>query len=227
MEFKNYKVWRFAYVNHTEDIKLPANLKLWCSNKTRKEDETFKGPNDMPVWNEHWVGVVRYSEELDEFLKTDNALSYTAYILNDQFIVFDFEQIFPLSEDWPETEEAPDISNTYIKYICTDAKIDIDILNIESKRINALNVSDAEKEELIEREFCPVTQYIKIHGFKNECVDVTAVITYSWDDGSPTFMVIREMRSISSVFSRNYFEAIRKSNASEYNTALNELLLKI
>ena len=64
---KEYKIWRFAYDSYVDNILVPDDVKLYCINKDRSNERSIHIDKlDNPIWNETYIAVMPYNEELWE-----------------------------------------------------------------------------------------------------------------------------------------------------------------
>ena len=90
---KEYKIQRLVYNSYVDKILVPDNIKLYCINKDRSNERSIHIDKlDNPIWNETYIAVMPYSEELWE-LSNDKRQSYNLYQfnVNNKYIIWLFE----------------------------------------------------------------------------------------------------------------------------------------
>lgn len=230
--YKEYKIWRFAYDSYVDKILVPDNVKLYCVNKDRTDEKSIHIDElNKPIWNETYIAVLPYSKELWE-LSNDKRQTYNLYQfnVNDKYIIWVFDQIYPLCDDFPETTEVPIIPISYICYRTERLKFNQNEYTEKINQIKKMNLSPNEEEKILGDTFIPIYEYIKIHGLDNIYkghLDITRVTTKSWFDGSPYFNIKRESVDIKDVLSSRKYEKIKESSEEEYNNIFNEMIKQI
>lgn len=230
--YKEYKIWRFAYDSYVDKILVPDDVKLYCINKDRSNERSIHIDKlDNPIWNETYIAVMPYSEELWE-LSNDKRQSYNLYQfnVNNKYIIWVFDQIYPLCDDFPETTEVPIVPISYICYRTERLKFNQNEYTEKINQIKKMNLSPNEEEKILGDTFIPIYEYIKIHGLDNIYkghLDITRVTTKSWFDGSPYFNIKRESVDIKDVLSSRKYEKIKESSEEEYNNIFNEMIKQI
>ena len=64
---KEYKIQGLAYNSYVYKIHIPDDVKLYCINKDRSNERSIHIDKlDNPIWNETYIAVMPYSEELWE-----------------------------------------------------------------------------------------------------------------------------------------------------------------
>lgn len=228
--YKEYKIWRFAYDSYVDKILVPDNVKLYCVNKDRTDEKSIHIDElDNPIWNETYIAVMPYSEELWE-LSNDKRQSYNLYQfnVNDKYIIWVFDQIYPLCSDFPETNIVPIVPTSYIRYRTLWLKFHKAEYTEKLNQIKEMNLSKDDEESLIKETFMPIYEYIKIHGLDNVYkgyLDITRVIVKTWSDGEPVYNIKREYADIKEILQeRIYYEKLESSSEDEYNKAFNDVM---
>ena len=228
--YKEYKIWRFAYDSYVDKILVPDDVKLYCINKDRSNERSIHIDKlDNPIWNETYIAVMPYSEELWE-LSNDKRQSYNLYQfnVNNKYIIWLFDQIYPLCSDFPETNIVPIVPTSYIRYRTLILKFHKAEYTEKLNQIKELNLSKDDEESLIKETFMPIYEYIKIHGLDNVYkgyLDITRVIVKTWSDGEPVYNIKREYADIKEILhERIYYEKLECSSEDEYNKAFNDVM---
>lgn len=228
--YKEYKIWRFAYDSYIDKILVPDNVKLYCVNKDRTDEKSIHIDElNKPIWNETYIAVMSYSEELWE-LSNDKRQTYNLYQfnVNDKYIIWVFDQIYPLCSDFPETNIVPIVPTSYIRYRTLRLKFHKAEYTEKLNQIKEMNLSKDDEESLIKETFMPIYEYIKIHGLDNVYkgyLDITRVIVKTWSDGEPVYNIKREYADIKEVLQECiYYEKLESSSEDEYNKAFNDVM---
>lgn len=228
--YKEYKIWRFAYNSYVDKILVPDDIKLYCVNKDRSNERSINIDKlDNPIWNETYIAVMPYSEELWE-LSNDKRQSYNLYQfnVNNIYIIWVLDQVYPLCSDFPETNIAPVVPTSYIHYRTLRLKFHKEEYTKKLNQIKEMNISKDDEESLIKETFMPIYEYIKIHGLDNVYkgyLDITRVIVKTWSDGEPVYNIKREYADIKEILQeRIYYEKLESSSEDEYNKAFNDVM---
>lgn len=228
--YKEYKIWRFAYDSYVDKILIPNDAKLYCINKDRSDERSIHIDElNNPIWNETYIAVMPYSKELWD-LSNDKRQSYNLYQfnVNNIYIIWVLDQVYPLCSDFPETNIVPVVPTSYIRYRTLRLKFDKTEYTKKLNQIKEMNLSKDDEESLIKESFMPIYEYIKIHGLDNlykGYLDITRVIVKSWTDGEPIYNIKREYADIKEVLhERIYYEKLESSSEDEYNKAFNDVM---
>ena len=228
--YKEYKIWRFAYDSYVDKILVPDDVKLYCINKDRSNERSIHIDKlDNPIWNETYIAVMPYSEELWE-LSNDKRQSYNLYQfnVNNIYIIWVLDQVYPLCSDFPETNIVPVVPTSYIRYRTLILKFHKTEYTEKLNQIKEMNLSKDDEESLIKETFMPIYEYIKIHGLDNVYkgyLDITRVIVKTWSDGEPVYNIKREYADIKEILhERIYYEKLECSSEDEYNKAFNDVM---
>lgn len=228
--YKEYKIWRFAYDSYVDKILVPDNVKLYCINKDRSNERSIHIDElNKPIWNETYIAVLPYSKELWK-LSNDKRQTYNLYQfnVNDKYIIWVFDQIYPLCDDFPETNIVPVVPTSYIHYRTLRLKFHKAEYTEKLNQIKEMNLSKDDEESLIKETFMPIYEYIKIHGLDNVYkgyLDITRVIVKTWSDGEPVYNIKREYADIKEILQeRIYYEKLESSSEDEYNKAFNDVM---
>lgn len=228
--YKEYKIWRFAYDSYVDKILVTDDVKLYCINKDRSNERSIHIDKlDNPIWNETYIAVMPYSEELWE-LSNDKRQSYNLYQfnVNNIYIIWVLDQVYPLCSDFPETNIVPVVPTSYIHYRTLILKFHKAEYTEKLNQIKELNLSKDDEESLIKETFMPIYEYIKIHGLDNVYkgyLDITRVIVKTWSDGEPVYNIKREYADIKEILQeRIYYEKLESSSEDEYNKAFNDVM---
>lgn len=228
--YKEYKIWRFAYNSYVDKVLIPNDAKLYCINKDRTEERSINIDElNNPIWNETYIAVMPYSKELWE-LSNDKRQSYNLYQfnVNNIYIIWVLDQVYPLCSDFPETNIVPVVPTSYIRYRTLRLKFHKAEYTEKLNQIKEMNLSKDDEESLIKETFMPIYEYIKIHGLDNlykGYLDITRVIVKSWADGEPVYNIKREYADIKEVLKdRIYYEKLESSSEDEYNKTFNDVM---
>lgn len=228
--YKEYKIWRFAYDSYVDKILIPNDTKLYCINKDRTDERSIHIDElNETIWNETYIAVMPYSKELWK-LSNDKRQSYNLYQfnVNNIYIIWVLDQVYPLCSDFPETNIVPIVPTSYIRYRTLRLKFHKAEYTEKLNQIKEMNLSKDDEESLIKETFMPIYEYIKIHGLDNVYkgyLDITRVIVKTWSDGEPVYNIKREYTDIKEVLhERIYYEKLESSSEDEYNKAFNDVM---
>lgn len=228
--YKEYKIWRFAYDSYVDKILIPNDAKLYCINKDRSDERSIHIDElNNPIWNETYIAVMPYSKELWD-LSNDKRQSYNLYQfnVNNIYIIWVLDQVYPLCSDFPETNIVPVVPTSYIRYRTLRLKFHKEEYTKKLNQIKEMNLSKDDEESLIKETFMPIYEYIKIHGLDNlykGYLDITRVIVKTWSDGEPVYNIKREYADIKEILhERIYYEKLESSSEDEYNKAFNDVI---
>lgn len=227
--YKEYKIWRFAYNSYVDKILIPNNVKLYCINKDRSDEQSIHIDElNKPIWNETYIAVIPYSKELWK-LSNDKRQSYNLYQfnVNNKYIIWVLDQIYPLCDDFPETNEIPIVPVSYICYRTERVKFNKDEYLKILDQINKMDLSSVGKEIMLKDTFIPIYEYIKIHGLDKTYkghLDITSVTVKSWIDGSPYFNIKRQSLNIKEVLSPRKDKHIEGITELKYNYIFNDVI---
>lgn len=231
-KYKKYKIWRFAYHSYVDNIIIPNDVKLYCINKDRSDDNgVYIDELNKTIWNETYIAVMPYSNELWE-LSNDKSQTCNLYQfnVNDEYIIWLFNQIYPLCDNFPETTEIPIVPISYICYRTERLNFYKNDYSEKLNQIKKMNLSSNDEETMIKNTFIPIYEYLKINGLDKEYkgyLDVTRIIIKSWVDESPCFNIKRESIDIKDVLTARLNEKIEKSSESEYNNIFYNIIKQI
>lgn len=150
--------------------------------------------------------------------------------VNNEYIVWVVEQIFPLSDDFPITTEIPVLPVSYLKNRTTRIEFNKTLFTKFIDDLETQNLSEDEKEEKISDKFVPVYEYVKIHGIYKEYqgnLDITRVLVKSWLDGSDYFMIKRESVDIKDVLDERLDKRMSYITEDEFNSIFNDTVNKL
>lgn len=234
-KYKEYKIWRFAYESCEDKILIPDNVKLYCVNYHR-DDESRKckitseqlGKN---IFNETYIAIIPYSDKVWN-LSCDKRQTYNLnkFNVNNEYIVWVIEQIFPLSDDFPITTEIPVLPVSYLKNRTTRIEFNKKLFTKFIDDLETQNLSEEEKETKISDKFVPVYEYVKIHGIDKDYqgnLDITRVLVKSWLDGTDYFVIKRESVDIKEVLDERLDERMSYISEDEFNTVFNDTVNKL
>lgn len=234
MKTKSYRIWIFGYQYDDQEqpgtlIKIPEGVKFFCLNP----DTTIE--NSVGYKNLHYISVIPYSKTMETFgEKNINQVGCKIYYINKDYIIWDFEQIFPMSSNWPITEvpfklkEPIYLMTLLVKYnnIVNNVNFIADTIESCVKEAKELSLSNKELNDNILRKTCPIKDYIKINEIGYGYVDVTIITVGSWIDGSSVQHIRRDNLEYNAVFSRyDSREEILQSSENEYYNALRKILI--
>lgn len=213
MKSKKYKIWRFAYTNCIDELILPANMKLYqlpfdmCNMYYEEEI-------DRKVINLSYVGAIPYTNE-DWKILNDNhqTLNIECYNIFNNDIVVHVNQVCPLTDDFPVTNEYPHIGISYFeerKYADEDIKDFVKFYNNNKKKPNY--------EKLSKDFFYPVTKYVKIQGIDEKfplMLDVYEVILTTKLDDIPFEGLMHTSKNIDNVLIPEYSSRVKQKKISQ------------
>lgn len=234
-KYKEYKIWRFAYESCENKISIPEGMKLYCVDYHR-DDNTRKckltsEQLGKDIFNETYIGIVPYSDKVWN-LSHDKRQTFnlSKFNVNNEYIVWIVEQIFPLCDDFPITKEIPVLPVSYLKNRTTRIEFKKDLFTAFVNELDKQELSEEIKDIKIKNEFLPVYEYVKIHGIDKNYqgnLDITRVLVKSWLDGSDYFMINRESVNIKEVLDERLDEKIEYISENEFNTVFNDTVNKL
>ena len=223
MEIKKYKIWRFAYTSCVDELILPADMKLYQLNKPFDVCNIYYYADeiDKEVVNYSYIGAMPYSDEAWKILHDyKQSLNIKCYNIFDNDIVVHVDQVYPLTDDFPVTDEYPHIGTSYFEQRNYADGGDIyDYIKFHNK-----NKEKPDYEKLAEDFFYPVTKYIKIQGIDKKfplMLDVYEVILTTKLDDIPFEGLIHTSKNIDNVLPSEYNSRVKgkKITQSQYNFA--------
>ena len=223
METKKYKIWRFAYTSCVDELILPADMKLYQLHKPFDVCNIYYYADeiDKEVVNYSYVGTMPYSDEAWKiFHDYKQTLNIKCYNIFDNDIVVHVDQVYPLTDDFPVTDEYPHIGISYFEQRNYADGGDIyDYIKFHNK-----NKEKPDYEKLAEDFFYPVTKYIKIQGIDKKfplMLDVYEVILTTKLDDIPFEGLIHTSKNIDNVLPSEYNSRVKgkKITQSQYNFA--------
>ena len=222
METKKYKIWRFAYTSCVDELILPTNMKLHQLHKPFDVCNIFYYAKeiDREVVNYSYIGAIPYSKEAWKILHNNKqTLNIKCYNIFDNDIVVHVDQIYPLTDDFPVTDEYPHIGVSYFEernYVDGDI---YDYIKFHDK-----NKEKPNYEKLAEDFFYPVTKYVKIQGIDEKfplMLDVYEVILTTKLDNVPFEGLIHTSKNVDNVLPSEYNSRVKgkKITQAQYNFA--------
>ena len=117
METKKYKIWRFAYTSCVDELILPGDMKFYQLRKPFACNIFYYAKEiDKQVVNYSYAGTMPYSKEAWKILHNNKqTLNIKCYNIFDNDIVVHVDQIYPLTDDFPVTDEYPHIGVSYFE----------------------------------------------------------------------------------------------------------------
>ena len=223
METKKYKIWRFAYTSHVDELILPSELKLYQLNRKYEEmDIRYHADEiDRDVINCSYIGTMSYSDEAWKILhNSKQTLNVECYNIFDNDIIVHVNQVYPLSDDFPVTDEYPTIGVSYFEQRNYADRGDID----DYIKFHNKNKEKPDYEKLAEDFFYLVTKYVKIQGIDKKFpfkLDVYEVILTSRLDDIPFEGLTHTSKDINKVLSSEYNSKVKQKKISQadYNFA--------
>lgn len=234
VKYKEYKIWRFAYESCENKILIPEGVKLYCVDYHRDEESRkCKHSSEqlgIDVFNETYIAVIPYSDKVWN-LSCDKrqTLNLSKFNVNNEYIVWVIEQIFPLCDDFPITKEIPVLPISYLKNRTTRVEFKKDIFTGFINELDNQQLSEELKNIKIKDKFIPVYEYVKIHGIDKDYqgyLDITRVIV-KWLDGSDFFVIRRESCDIKDVLDERLDERMEYISEKEFNEAFNDTVNKL
>ena len=223
MKTKKYKIWRFAYTSCVDELILPADMKLYQLHKPFDVCNIYYYAEeiDKEVVNYSYVGTMPYSDEAWKILHDyKQTLNIKCYNIFDNDIVVHVDQVYPLTDDFPVTDEYPHIGISYFEQRnYADGGEIYDYIKFHNK-----NKEKPDYEKLAEDFFYPVTKYIKIQGIDKKfplMLDVYEVILTTKLDDIPFEGLIHTSKNIDNVLPSKYNSRVKgkKITESQYNFA--------
>lgn len=223
METKKYKIWRFAYTSHVDELILPSNMKLYQLNRKYEEMDIRYHIDeiDKDVMNCSYIGTMPYSDEawkiLHDYKQTLNIESYNIF---DNDIVVQVNQIYPLDDDFPTTDEYPTIGISYFEQrVCVNPTTEKEWDYFYNENKDKPNYMQLLKDYIY-----PVVKYVKIQGIDKKFpfkLDVYEVILTSRLDDIPFEGLTHTSKDINKVLSSDYNSKVKQKKISQadYNFA--------
>lgn len=223
METKKYKIWRFAYTSHVDELILPSELKLYQLNRKYEEMDIQYHVDeiDRDVINCSYIGTMPYSDEawkiLHDYKQTLNIESYNIF---DNDIVVQVNQVYPLGDDFPTTDEYPTIGVSYFEQrVCVNPTTEKEWDDFYNENRNKPNYIQLLKDYIY-----PVVKYVKIQGIDKKFpfkLDVYEVILTSRLDDIPFEGLTHTSKDINKVLSSDYNSRVKRKKISQadYNFA--------
>ena len=210
METKKYKIWRFAYLSHVDELILPSEMKLYQLDKSSDIANMYYYAKeiDKEVVNYSYVGTMPYSDEawkiLHDYKQTFNIKCYNIF---DNDIIVHVNQVYPLTDDFPVTDEYPHIG---ISYFEQRNRVDRD--TDDYIRFHKKNKNNPDYEKLAEDFFYPVTKYVKIQGIDKKfplMLDVYELILTTKLDYIPFEGLTHTIKNIDNVLPSEYNSQVK------------------
>lgn len=221
METKKYKIWRFAYLSHVDELILPSEMKLYQLDKSFESDMYYAKEVDKEVINQSYIGTMKYSDEAWKILHDNNqTLNIECYNVFYNDIIVHVNQIFPLTDDFPVTDEYPSIGISYFEQrTCINQISDEEWNNFYEENKNKPNYAHLLKDYLY-----PISKYVKIQGIDKKfplMLDVYEVILTTKLDDIPLEGLIHTSKNIDDVLPSEYNSRVKgkKITQSQYNFA--------
>ena len=222
METKKYKIWRFAYLSHVDELILPSEMKLYQLDKSSDVANMYYYADeiDKEVFNYSYVGTMPYSDEAWKILHDDKqTFNINCYNIFDNDIVVHVDQVYPLTDDFPVTNEYPHIGTSYFEQRNRVDRDTDDYIKFHNK-----NKEKPDYKKLEEDFLYPVTKYIKIQGIDKKfplMLDVYEVILTTKLDYTPFEGLIHTIKNIDNVLPSEYDSRVKgkKITQSQYNFA--------
>ena len=223
METKKYKIWRFAYLSHVDELILPSEMKLYQLDKSSDVANMYYYAKeiDKEVANYSYVGTMPYSDEawkiLHDYNQTLNIECYNVFY-ND--IIVHVNQVHPLTDDFPVTDEYPHIGISYFEQrTCINQISDEEWNNFYEENKNKPNYAHLLKDYLY-----PISKYVKIQGIDKKfplMLDVYELILTTKLDYIPFEGLIHTIKNIDNVLPSEYNSQVKrkKITQSQYNFA--------
>ena len=222
METKKYKIWRFAYLSHVDELILPSEMKLYQLDKSSDvSDMYYVKEVDKEVIKQSYIGTMKYSDEAWKILNDNNqTLNIECYNVFYNDIIVHVNQIFPLTDDFPVTDEYPSIGISYFEQrTCINQISDEEWNNFYEENKNKPNYAHLLKDYLY-----PISKYVKIQGIDKKfplMLDVYEVILTTKLDDIPLEGLIHTSKNIDNVLPSEYNSRVKgkKITQSQYNFA--------
>ena len=222
MEIKKYKIWRFAYTSYIDELILPSEIKLYQLDKSFDVSDMYYAKEvDKEVIKQSYIGTMKYSDEAWKILHDNNqTLNIECYNIFDNDIIVHVDQVYPLTDDFPVTDEYPSISISYFEQrTCINQISDEEWNNFYEENKNKPNYAHLLKDYLY-----PISKYVKIQGIDKKfplMLDVYEVILTTKLDDIPFEGLIHTSKNIDNVLPSEYNSRVKgkKITQSQYNFA--------
>ena len=222
MEIKKYKIWRFAYTSYIDELILPSEMKLYQLDKSFDVSDMYYAKEvDKEVIKQSYIGTMKYSDEAWKILNDNNqTLNIECYNIFDNDIVVHVDQVYPLTDDFPVTDEYPSIGISYFEQrTCINQISDEEWNNFYEENKNKPNYAHLLKDYLY-----PISKYVKIQGIDKKfplMLDVYEVILTTKLDDIPLEGLIHTSKNIDNVLPTEYNSRVKgkKITQSQYNFA--------
>lgn len=222
METKKYKIWRFAYLSHVDELILPSEMKLYQLDKSSDVSDMYYAKEvDKEVIKQSYIGTMKYSDEAWKILHDNNqTLNIECYNVFYNDIIVHVDQVYPLTDDFPVTDEYPSIGISYFEQrICINQISDEEWNNFYEENKNKPNYAHLLKDYLY-----PISKYVKIQGIDKKfplMLDVYEVILTTKLNDIPLEGLIHTSKNIDDVLPTEYNSRVKgkKITQSQYNFA--------
>lgn len=217
---KKYEIYRYAYVDETETIEVPDNVKFFLLHSTGLKKVTDYGV----VTQNDYIAVIDYDKSMLAKLELRNESSINTEIVNagKKYIFIILRGVYPISKNFPTTEEAPTIDTFFIK---------TRIINNSSNKSIFDSVKEGMTEEEIKDILMPAIYYQKVNEFDKDdknYLDVTNVVVGSqYNTDMEVMSIERNSYKIHEIFPLNTNRLkVEPSTKEEYDKHFNELIKK-
>lgn len=222
METKKYKIWRFAYTSYIDELILPSEMKLYQLDKSFDVSDMYYAKEvDKEVIKQSYIGTIKYSDEAWKILHDNNqTLNIECYNVFYNDIIVHVDQVYPLADDFPVTDEYPSIGISYFEQrTCINQISDEEWNNFYEENKNKPNYAHLLKDYLY-----PISKYVKIQGIDKKfplMLDVYEVILTTKLDDIPLEGLIHTSKNIDDVLPSEYNSRVKgkKITQSQYNFA--------
>lgn len=235
MKYKEYKIWRFAYESCENKLLIPDNIKLYCVDYHRNEPErkcekiSIKLGRD--IFNETYITIMPYTDELWNLSNNkDQTNNLSVFNVNNKYIIWLIEQIFPLDDEFPYMKEEPIFPITYLQYRTKRVEFNKTVYMKYLNELNSMDLTEDERVRKIGDKYLPIYEYVKIHGFNEQYkgnLDITRVTVKSWIDGSEYLSIRKESTDIKNVLNEKLDESLEYIDETTYNNSFNETVNKL
>lgn len=218
---KKYEMYRYAYINEVEIIKVPDDVKFFLLHSTRIEKVTDYGV----VTQNDYIAIIDYDKSIFTKLELQNESFVNMEIINvgKKYIFIILRDVYPISKNFPIIEEAPVIDTFYIKTRT--------ILKSSSNKSVFNDIKEGMTEEEIKDLLMPAIYYQKVNGFDKDdknYLDVTNIVVGSqYNTDMEVMSIERNSYRIHEIFPLNTNRLkVEPSTKEEYEKHFNELIKK-
>lgn len=212
---KRYTIYRYAYQDTVDQIFVPDETKFFLVQSWGNPKETEYGT----VMPNKYLAVVPYDKKVYKIIMNAHQ-SYNMEIvkLGDKYIFIILNDVYPLSKDFPLTDEAPTIDTVYLKVrgssqTKNESKFDMDFSGMS--------------EEEIKDVLMPTIYYQKVNGFDvydYEKINITSIVVGNWLNDLPNYEISRNDERILEALRNTKFIKVEPSTKEEFEEQFNKMI---